>query len=412
MGAVNTSWLQLLFWVSLGALFHSYVLYGGILLICAALKQTLRDLRFMSGRQERRTQTRETVAVPRIAMLVAAYNEAAVIGAKLQNTSSLDYPRDRFEFLLGLDCPTDATGEIVRAAGTEKVFEFSQRRGKLAVLRDLVAQTQADILFFSDANTLLDSDCLRRISRHFEDPAVGAVCGELRVVAPGSRKEMESAYWRYEVTLKFLENRMNCVLGANGAVYAVRRSLFDLRREWIVEDFQVPMEIRYNGHRVVYDPEAGGTEEAAPDFAAEFRRKVRIGAGAFQTLFSNLRFLNPLHGFLTFAYVSHKVLRWLGPFFLVALFFSSVTLALMGSVPFTAAAVAQAAFYVLALAGHFLGASSLHGPWFSIPQYFVGMNLALFLGFFRYISGNQKAVWSSTPRPPLAATPSPNGEKH
>jgi len=410
---VNLSPLHVVFWASLAALAHSYIFYGGILLACASLRQTLRDLRFLLRRRDRRQQEREQVELPRVAMLVAAYNEASVISAKLHNTAELDYPKDCFEFLLGLDCSSDATAEIVRAegAGAVQLFEFAQRRGKLGVIRDLAARTQAEVLFFSDANTLLEPDCLRRIGRHFADPKVGAVCGELRVVSPDGKKEMESAYWRYEVTLKFLENRLNCVLGANGAIYAVRRSLFDLQREWIVEDFQLPMEIRYNGHRVVYDPEASGTEEAAPNFAAEFRRKVRIGAGAFQTLFGNLRFLNPFRGFLTFAYFSHKVLRWLGPFFLLALLSSSVLLAAGGSSFFAAAAVAQMAFYGLALVGHSLASSALRGPWFSIPQYFVGMNLALFLGFFRYISGNQKAVWSATPRPPAVAIPSPNGEK-
>lgn len=408
------SFLQLAFWISFACLVHTYVGYGFLLLIIASIKQTLRDLLFLLGRAERRRQTGEPSELPRVGLLVAAHNEAAVIGEKLRNTAALEYPAGRLEFLLGLDSPSDKTPEIAHSAGNGvRVFEFGQRRGKLAVIRDLATRTQADVLFFSDANTLLQPNCLRRIAGHFEDPRVGAVCGELRVVAPGGKKEMESAYWRYEVALKFLENRLNCVLGANGAIYAVRRSLFDLQGNWIVEDFQLPMQIRYNGHRVVYDPEAVGTEEAAPDFAAEFRRKVRIGAGAFQTLFRNPRFLNPMKGFLTFAYVSHKVLRWLGPFFLITMLLTSTSLAFQKSLMFAVVTATQLAFYVLALAGHGVRSSSpMQGPWFSIPRYFVGMNLALFFGFFRFLFGSQKAVWSSTPRPSVATAPLSDGEKH
>ena len=411
---MSTGVLESMFWVSVLALAHSYVFYGVVLLICAALRQTWRDLRFLLRRRDRRRRGHHPSEPPRIAMLVAAYNEAGVIAAKLHNTAELDYPRENFEFLLGLDCPSDATAAIARAdsASGVTVYEFTERRGKLAVVRDLASKTQADILFFSDANTLLAPDCLRRIARHFENPRVGAVCGELRVVSPDGKKEMESAYWRYEVALKFLENRMNCVLGANGAIYAVRRELFDLKREWIVEDFQLPMEIRYSGHRVVYDPEAIGTEESAPDFAAEFRRKVRIGAGAYQTLFGNLRFLNPLRGFLFFAYFSHKVLRWAGPFLMLAAVLTSAALMLSGSRVYTLAFLLQAIFYLLAYAGHLQRTSSHPSPLFSIPQYFVGMNFALFLGFFRYLSGGQKAVWQATPRPQVSVATSAHGEKH
>jgi cellulose synthase/poly-beta-1,6-N-acetylglucosamine synthase-like glycosyltransferase len=395
---MSLSVAEIIFWLAVAALLWSYLAYPALLFFLAALRQTGRDVWFLLARRERR-QTRQMEFEPQVAMLVAAYNEEAVIEQKIANTLALDYPADRFEFLLGLDAPSDSTAE--RAARTShpalRLMPFTTRRGKLAVIRDLAAATQAEILVFSDANTLLEPEALRQLVRHFRDPQVGAVCGELRLVNADGTPQGESLYWRYEVALKFLENRMGCVLGANGAVYAVRRELFRTDRAWIVEDFQVPMEIRYAGHRVVYDPEATAMEEAAPSLGAEFGRKVRIGAGAFQTFFGSLHFLNPFKGMLALAYVSHKVLRWFGPFFLLAMWAASAALSARHPLYGGAFAV-QTAFYALAVAGLAFQQKGRSSRLLALPLYFSTVNLALLLGFFRLLSGRQQTQWAATRR--------------
>ncbi|MBI1749146.1 MAG: glycosyltransferase family 2 protein [Acidobacteria bacterium] len=388
---------ELVFWVSVGAVAYTYALYPLLLFLLASLTQTSRDILFLLTRRSRRGGARREFE-PRVALLIAAYNEEDVIEEKLRNTAQLDYPAEKMEVLLGLDAPSDSTPE--RAARFPhpglRVFPFPARRGKLAVISDLAQRTTADILIFSDANTILEPDCVRRLVRHFARPMTGAVCGELRLVSPGGKTEMEGLYWRYEVALKFLENRLNCVLGANGGVYAVRRSLFRPMQKWIVEDFQLPMEIRYEGHRVVYDPEAVGAEEAAPTLAAEYRRKVRIGAGAYQTLLRNPHFLNPFKGLPAFAYFSHKVVRWLVPLFLLAALVSNAVLAAR---PFFAAALAaQAAFYLLALAGYSRQRHGAPAGIFAVAYYFSVMNLALLHGMARYLTGRQQVMWTATPR--------------
>jgi len=406
---VNSRAALVLFWVSAAALAWSYLLYPLLMFLLAALRQVGRDLRFILRRGNRRNRPAGDFS-PRVAMLVAAYNEAAVVGEKLRNTAALEYPAGKMEFLLGLDSPSDSTPELVRAFShpAMRVFYFATRRGKLAVLRDLAGLTNADILAFSDANTMLEPDALRRLTRHFADPEVGAVCGELRVVSPGDHTPLESLYWRYEVALKFLENRMNCVLGANGAVYAVRRDLFHVDPRWIVEDFQLPMEIRFAGHRVVYDPEALGSEEAAPSFSSEFRRKVRIGAGDYLCLFTSPHYLNPLRGMPALAYVSHKVLRWMGPLFLVTAWAASAWLAAAGNPAYLAAFAAQTIFYLLALAGFFRERGGQKaGRFTGLPFYFAGMNLALLAGLFRFLTGQQQGVWNATPRGATAAATPP-----
>ncbi len=402
---------ETVFWASLAAVLYTYAVYPLLIFLLAALSQSARDLGFLLGRRRRRSADREHFS-PRLALLVAAHNEEAVIEAKLRNTAALDYPADRMEFLLGLDAPTDSTPERAHRLShpSFRIFPFAERRGKLAVLADLLERTSADILVFSDANTQLAPDCLRKLARHFADPDVGGVCGELRLLSPEGKPEMESLYWRYEVVLKFLENRLNCVLGANGAVFAVRRELYRPPASAIVEDFQVPMDIRFSGHSVVYDPEALATEEVAPTHVDEFRRKVRIGTGAFQTLFSNPRFLNPLKGMPAFAYFSHKVLRWLVPLLLPIMLVSN---ALLATAPlYQALLAAQAVFYLFAVAGWLRVRSGKPAGMAGAAFYFVSMNLALLLGLLRLFGGRQQAVWASTPRRVAVEVVHAKGEAH
>jgi cellulose synthase/poly-beta-1,6-N-acetylglucosamine synthase-like glycosyltransferase len=393
---------ELTFWASAGLILYSYALYPVFLLLFSAARQTWRDLRFLRRRANRRTRHREET-FPRVAMLVSAFNEEAVMAEKLRNCAAIVYPPGQLEVLLGLDAPADRSAEIAGRSELPnlRLFPFTERRGKLAVLCDLAARTDAEILVFSDANTMLEPDAVQKLVRHFAHRRVGAVCGELRVVSGEQKAALESAYWRYEVTLKFLENRLNSVLGANGAVYAVRRELFRMEPAWIIEDFLLPMDIRFRGWRVVYDPEAMGTEEAAPSFAAEFQRKVRIGAGDFQALFANPRFLNPLRG-PAWAYLSHKALRWLGPFLMLAALLSCGWLALAGHRLYQVLFLIQAAFYFLAAVGYVQRDAQHVIRVFSLPCYFTAMNAALFFGFFRFLRGGQAAVWSATPRTVVA----------
>jgi cellulose synthase/poly-beta-1,6-N-acetylglucosamine synthase-like glycosyltransferase len=384
------------FWGSVAALAYSYVLYPVLLFLLAAVVQTARDLSFVLRRRNRRPPV--PADPPRVSVLLAAYNEQDVIEAKLRNCRALEYPADRLEVLVGLDAPGDATAQRARpfAGGCMQVFEFPERRGKMAVMADLAARSSGEILVSTDANTFLDPAAIHNLARHFADPAVGAVCSEIRVTDPGGKLQNESLYWRYEVMLKFLENRLNCTLGGTGGLYAIRRSLF-APVDAITEDFQMVMQVRWAGHRVVYDPEGLATEEAAPTPADEFRRKTRIGAGNFQTLVGRPEFLNPFKGLPFLAYFSHKVLRWLGPLFLIAALVTCAWLALESPL-YRVLLAAQLAFYALALLGYLRHSSRGSAGVFAPVFYFASMNVALLFGLFRFLSGRQQAVWSATPR--------------
>jgi cellulose synthase/poly-beta-1,6-N-acetylglucosamine synthase-like glycosyltransferase len=389
---------ELLFWICVGLVAYNYVGYPLVLFLLSVVSQAKSDLLFLFHRGGRRCAP-SIQYVPRVAVLMSAHNEEAVIRAKVKNTLESNYPCDRLEFLIGLDSPTDSTADLLSQMefGQLRVTHFKDRRGKLAVLTSLAEQTAAEILVITDANTRLDTNCIRNLVRHFMEPKVGAVSGEEnRVASPGSDPAAEALYWRYESALKLLENRLDCTMGGNGSVLAVRRTLFRPRKRTIIEDFQIPLEIRLRGYRVIYDPEALAVEEIAPTLSAQFARRVRIGAGNYQTLFANLQCLNPLKGMLAFCFFSHRVLRWFAPLLLFIAFVCSVLMA--GHSNLAILLAVQSAFYLCACLGYLLKKLGKPVRLFALPLHFCSMNLAMLLGLLRYLSGEQGLTWTSTPR--------------
>jgi cellulose synthase/poly-beta-1,6-N-acetylglucosamine synthase-like glycosyltransferase len=386
------------FWLSTALLLYTYVGYAVVLLVLAALHQIWTDLRYGIGRRERRRRS-SGETLPPVTLVFAAYNEEAVIREKMRNCAALDYPAHRLEILVGCDGCSDRTAQIARVEGipNARVIELSERSGKPSVLNRLVPQARGEIIVFCDANTMLEPDALRSLVRHFSRPDVGCVCGELRLANHGSGPYIEGLYWRYETLLKFLESRLNALLGVNGAVFAIRRELFQaLPTHGIVDDFLVGMRIRAAGWRIIYDPEAVAREEAAGSLRDEFRRRVRIGAGNFHALGYTWRLLLPGAGMVAFAYWSHKVLRWFAPVALIGGFASAW--ALVADPIYAAAAGAGLLVVTLALAGYGLERRHVHRSLFSIPYYFLSMNLALVMGFLRFLTGRQTTVWTRTPR--------------
>lgn len=390
---------ELMFWLCIATVAYNYVGYPVLLFVLCALVDAKSDIVYLlERRSRRRLWTADNV--PQVAVLISVFNEERVIESKVRNCLAINYPADRVEFLLGLDAPTDSTSQRLAPLSSERlrVHNFCQRRGKFAVLCDLARETSAEILVFTDANTLLDRNAISNLVRHFADPRVGAVSGEeVRVAGPGCEANAEGLYWRYESAVKILESRLNCSLGGNGSVLAVRRSLFKRQEQSIVEDFQIPLEIRFQGYRVVYDPEAIAVEEIAPTWPAQFARRVRIGAGNYQTLFAHPEYLNPRKGFVAFSFFSHRVLRWLAPFLLTIGFVCSLLISARPT--FAVLASAQGTFYLTALIGWWLKSRARRLPWWcSIPFHFCAMNLALFLGLLRFLRGKQSLAWQPTPR--------------
>ena len=259
--------------------------------------------------------------LPRISLLIAAYNEESVIEDRVKNALAFDYPKDKLQIVVASDGSEDATSEIVRRYADQgvRLLDYKQRRGKSTVLNSSFAQLSGDIVLMSDANTFTDADAAKKLVRWFSDPEIGAVCGRLVITDPTSGKNTDGLYWKYETFLKKCESRLGALLGANGAIYAIRRQLYvPIPNNTIVDDFVIPLLAKLKSDcRIIYDAQAVAHEESAPDIRSEFKRRTRIGAGGWQSIGMLWKLLLPRHGWVALAFFSHKVLRWLCPFAMV-----------------------------------------------------------------------------------------------
>ena len=386
-----------LFWLSACEILYAFVGYPLLLIAAACVTQVFSDTRYAISRGQRR-QRGVIAAHPSVSLVFAAHDEAAIIVEKMRNCMALHYPGP-LEFVVGCDACSDGTAALARATGLPNltVYDYPDRSGKPVILNRIVPLAQGEIIVFSDANTMLDPDSIVHITRHFTDPAVGCVSGELHFTTRQGAVKSEGAYWRYEQLLKFFESRLNMLVGANGGVFAIRRELFDpLPRFAIIDDFLIAMQIRAAGYQVVYDPQAIAYEETAADARQEFQRRKRIGAGAFYALRYTWKLLLPTAGTVCFSYWSHKICRWLVPF---ALAFALVSAMFLSGRPFYRyAALVGLAAIAAASYGYSLEVRGRAAGIFSIPYYFLSMNLALMLGFFRFVAGSQTAVWRRTAR--------------
>jgi cellulose synthase/poly-beta-1,6-N-acetylglucosamine synthase-like glycosyltransferase len=338
--------------------------------------------------------------LPTVSLLIAAYNEEAVIEDRLRNALELDYPRDKLEIVVASDGSTDSTAEIVRryAERGVRLREYPARRGKAAVLNSAFGEVRGEVVILSDANTYTEPDAVRKLVRWFADPTLGVVCGRLILTDRDTGRNADGLYWRYETFLKRSEGRLGALLGANGAIYAIRRSAFTpIPDDTLVDDLVIPLLARLRtGCGIRYDCEAVAHEETAARLSCEFHRRSRIGAGGFQSMGLLWKLLDPRQGWVAFTFCSHKILRWLGPFFLLAALATNLLLWEVACYPYLV--LGQLGFYLVSVLGAYVPprVRVLKPLW--LTTMFAGMNMALALGFWRWLRGSQKAAWKRTVR--------------
>jgi len=380
--------VELAFWVCVALIGYAYVLYPVIVW----------GLSHMFGRVPACDWPPEA-DLPAVSVLIAAHNEEKVIADRIANALALDYPSDRLEIVIASDGSSDETARTVRRVADPRVrlLESPLRRGKAGVLNAAFRALRGEIVLLSDANTFTDVDALRRIVRWFADPQVGVVCGRLVLTDPATGQNVDSLYWRYETFLKRCEGRLGALLGANGAIYAVRRSCFTgIRNDTIVDDFVIPLVTRLRcGCTILYDETAIAYEETPADLGSEFRRRSRIGAGGFQSINTLWRLLGPRYGWLAFSFLSHKVLRWMCPFLMIGVLGTNLLLA--GDPLYLATLIGQVLGYGLSALG--LARGTRPAPRvLRLATMFTTMNAALLVGFWLWASGGQRGVWQRTVR--------------
>ncbi|MBP3960484.1 glycosyltransferase family 2 protein [Gemmata sp. G18] len=403
--------LSIAFWTCLFLGSFTYIIYPILILIFANLfgrrvpDDTLVKLQPQSAAAELAVAEQAHAAspddfLPTLSLLIAAHNEEADIEARIQNALALDYPAGKLEIVIASDGSTDGTNDIVRRFADRgvRLLAYSLNQGKASVLDKSVPRLTGQVVILSDANTHMAPDAARRLAAWFSDPDIGVVCGRLVLTDARTGKNVDGLYWKYETFLKKCESRLGALLGSNGAIYAIRKSLFPgVAAGTIIDDFVIPLNAKLrSGCRIVYDPHAVAHEETAPTMRAEFRRRVRIGAGGFQSIGMLWPLLAPTNGWVAFTFLSHKVLRWACPFFLLGMLGAN---ALLLSDPLYAWTMSvQAAFYALAAVGNWLPARPRVLRYFRLPTMFVSMNAALCLGFFRWCLGRQGGTWKRTDR--------------
>jgi glycosyltransferase involved in cell wall biosynthesis len=372
-----TIWL---FWLLLGLVTFAYVAYP--LLLAAAVRVV-------------RRAPKKADVTPSVTLLVPAYNEEHALGPKLESCLALDYPRDKLQVLVLCDGCTDKTATVAAAFAHRgiEVAAFDENRGKLAVLRDGIVIARGEIVAFSDAASRLEPDSLRQLVRGFADPAVGCVSGVYRVLRPETAQlgGEEGFYWRYETFIKQCESDLGSILGAHGSLYAIRRGLCpDLGRIRVNDDYEIPVHIVAGGHRAVYEPCAVACEEAAE--MGGFSRRVRIAVGNYRQLRLLGLLLWPPRPWLLIEFLSHKVLRLLGPWCLLG---ALVANAFLTGAFYRSLLAAQGLFYALALAGWVVKRRRPSVPLVKLPYYFCMINAAYLVGLVRLLTTRGRVRWNA-----------------
>ena len=389
--------MEPLFWISLFIVFYTYVGYGVVLYLLVRIK------RAMARKENINPPTSDEL--PSCTVIVAAYNEESVIEQKIINTLTLQYPKGKLHYCFVTDGSTDGTPEIVRKYPGVALLHSPERKGKIAAVHRVMQQITTDVVVFTDANTLLNTDALIELCKHYTDGRIGAVAGEKRVYS-GDEADASAAgegfYWKYESTLKKWDSELYSVVGSAGELFSIRAGLYEpVPPDTVLDDFMISMRIAEKKYRVVYEPRAYATEMASENVKEELKRKIRIAAGGIQSIVRLKGVLNPfVNPILTFQYVSHRVLRWtITPFLLVLVLVLNTVLYLTGvGWIYTILFYAQILFYALAFLGFLLERNELKVKIAFIPYYFCVMNYAVLAGIIRYFQGRQSAVWEKAGR--------------
>lgn len=386
--------IEIIFWVLLGIIFYTYLGYGIVLYILLKIK------RIFSKKKAVKLTDDE---LPEVTLLVAAYNEEDFVQKKIENTLSLNYPQHKLHQMWCTDGSDDQTPNILARYADVEVLHKPERAGKIAAMNRAVKFVKTPIVIFSDANTLLGKESIRKIAEMFHNPQVGCVSGEKRIFNGASEAASaagEGLYWKYESTLKRWDAELFSAVGAAGELFAIRTELFnEVEPDTLLDDFIISLRVAMQGYKIDYDPEAYAIETASANVKEELKRKIRIAAGGIQSVVRLHPLLNIFrYGLLSFQYISHRVLRWtITPLALLFLLLTNIILA-TNSEFYLVFLSLQVIFYAAALLGWVLENKKLKVKLLFIPYYFFIMNYAVFMGFGRYIKKTQSVNWERAKR--------------
>ena len=373
---------QMVFGLSAVALFYTYAGYPLLLALVSALRPR---------------QVQRGAFEPTVSIIITAYNEERDLAAKIENTLALDYPRELLEIIVTSDCSTDRTDEITRsfAGRGVQLYRQPERLGKTAAQNAAVEQADGEIILFSDATSLYQPNAVRAMMPSFADTSVGCVAGRLEYLNGSDSRVGRGArsYWSYETFLKCHESRVGSLIGASGCLYAVRAAAYVPLYHEACSDFIIATKMVEQGLRAVYEPNAVCTEQTNRQSDKELKMRVRIIAQTFTDLWRHRSLLNPIRsGFYGVQLLSHKVMRYLVPFFLMGLFVSSGVLT-PGSLFYRLMFAAQIVCYACPALAWMLDRVGIRSSLLAFPQYFMLANLASLIGCYKFLRGQRYASW-------------------
>ncbi|AMR27676.1 hypothetical protein A0257_11595 [Hymenobacter psoromatis] len=381
--------LTIIFWLLAALVLYTYLGYGVVAWVWARLHGSRRSV--PAGQFE-----------PEVTLVVPAYNEGSILSAKVRNCLALNYPSAKLHLLFITDGSTDNSAEVLAPYPSVRHLHTPERAGKTVAENRAIRYVTTPYVIFTDCNTTLNPEAVRELVRHYADPKVGAVSGEKRVLRDGSTSGAgEGLYWKYESFLKRCDSDIYSLMGAAGELVSFRTSLFKpLEKDTILDDFVQSMRIVEAGYQVVYEPAAYALELPSASVTEEMERKTRIAAGGWQSMVRLRALLNPFaQPVVFFLYLSHRVLRWsVTPLALALLLPLTAYLALAGPLFYTLALGAQVLFYGAALLGWARSARQQSAGPLLVAMYFTMMNIAVFLGFWRYVRKAQPAAWAKAQR--------------
>ena len=391
--------LKLLFWILLFIVFYTYIGYGILLFAIIKIRRF-----FKIGVIKNVDYSYE----PEVTLFITAYNEKDYVASKMKNTLELEYPKEKLNIVWVTDGSDDGTPEMLSNYPNTTVHHLDARNGKIGAMNRGMEFVNTPIVVFSDANTMLGKESIKRIVRLFGNKKVGCVSGEKRIfnqdsdVASGAG---EGLYWKYESALKKWDAELYSVVGAAGELFAIRTKLYrHVEKDTLLDDFIISLRVAQEGYTIQYDPEAFAIETASANVKEELKRKIRISAGGIQSVVRLRSLLNIFkYGTLSFQYISHRVLRWtLAPLSLLVLIpISSILAYKQGFLKVGLYSILfwlQLLFYCAALLGWFLENRATRIKSLFVPYYFFIMNLSVVLGFVRYIRNNQSVNWERAKR--------------
>lgn len=376
--------MTIIFWFSIFCLVHTYFIYPALLALLSRL--------IGKKNPEREEFT------PNVSLIIAAYNEEDVISRRIENALSLDYPKDKLEIIISSDGSTDRTNEIVSSYNDERVVlkAYPANRGRAAVHNDSVKAAKGEIVVFSDANTIFDKDFLRKLVRNFTDPKVGCVSGRLHYLNEDDTSVAENIglYWKQELFVLEQESKIGTLFLTSGACMAIRKDLFRPIEVYYDIDFICPLDVILQGYRVIHEPEAIAYDTMPSSIGGELKARTRIATRNLAGILSRKTLLNPLrHPIMFFSILSHKLIKYWGPFFIIVAFLSNALL--LDSMFYRVVFVGQLLFYIGALIGWQFERKGKEVPILSTLFSFLLANIGFFRGSLRVLLGRTITTYKS-----------------